>query len=153
MIDFDIDDLHFRASAQHSTQSLKKLGSHCCKMQIASSLVKCVIWESVYQRCGSCNSFQTPGALVLPKVTPQLYRNQLQKHWGSSLGYREDRQRKWSYWWVPQGLICSLCCNTGPFPLAFVFSMGLSHQRSTFLLIPLLLAFNEECWVNFPLES
>lgn len=48
-----IVDLNFHASALDSIQSLKKPDSQYSKMQSDSSLVKTVIWESVYERCDS----------------------------------------------------------------------------------------------------
>lgn len=150
MIDFYIVDLHFHTSAQYLTQS----GSQCSKMQIVSSLIKCVIWETVYERYDSCNSSQTPGTSVLLKMTLQLESVAEALGGGVFPGLQRGQIEKTIILVSPQGLICSLCCNTGPFLLAFLFSMRLPHQRSTFLLLPLLLAFNEEWWVKvFPLEN
>lgn len=55
----------------------------------------------------------------------------------SSLGYSQDRNRKPSYWWVPQGPICSLCCSIGPFPLLFLsyFLCGYHTRGAPFFLV------------------
>lgn len=110
-------------SIQYSLQ--KNQDSQCLKTQSVPSLVKAVIWESLYAICDSCHFCQTAGAPVLLTTTPPL--ESVAEVLEGLPWVTQDRNRKPSYWWLTQGLSCSLFFPTH----SLLFSRWQSQQRST----------------------